>query len=312
VDDPEVNAALPQDMRISPRKLELFLRSLGRHYELCTVGDGLERLHGGPGRSLLALSMDDGYRDNARVLLPLLRRLGAPATVYLETRPLDERRLNWTHKFFWILERLGPDELVVEYARRCTEAPLTIRLHQIVAEGERVAYLLKRELKYQADPARRDGILDELFVLHGGDERALCDRLYMTWDDARRLHEGGVELGGHSVTHQVLATLPPAWQRAEIGGSRASLEQGLGAAPRSFAYPFGRPWDQNGDSEGLVREAGFASAVTTRGGTNSPQTDPMALRRIMIDENARLHLIAAEACGGFELLRRVGLDLSPQ
>jgi hypothetical protein len=36
----------------------------------------------------------------------------------------------------------------------------------------------------------------------------------------------------------------------------------------------------------------------------------MELRRIMIDEDARLHLIVAEACGGFELLRRAGLDLS--
>jgi hypothetical protein len=30
----------------------------------------------------------------------------------------------------------------------------------------------------------------------------------------------------------------------------------------------------------------------------------------MIDEDASLPLIVAEACGGFELLRRFGLDLS--
>jgi hypothetical protein len=30
----------------------------------------------------------------------------------------------------------------------------------------------------------------------------------------------------------------------------------------------------------------------------------------MIDEDAELHVIAAEACGGFDLLRRIGIDLS--
>ena len=31
---------------------------------------------------------------------------------------------------------------------------------------------------------------------------------------------------------------------------------------------------------------------------------------MMIDEDAQLHLLATEACGGFDLLRRFGLDLS--
>lgn len=311
VDDPEVNADLSPDMRISREKLAHVLAWLGRHHQICSVGDGLERLRAGSGRSLVALSMDDGYRDNARVLLPLLQELRVPATLYLETRPLDERRVNWTHKYFWLLERLGEQDLVVEYVRLSSQEALNIRLHQIAAEGERVPYLLKRALKYDADPAQRDVVLDRLFAEHGGDERALCDRLYLTWDQARTLAQQGLELGAHTVTHPVLATLDPARQEVEIAGSRGSLERGLGAPPRSFAYPFGRPWDQNEDSRRLVREAGFSSAVTTRGGTNLVRTDPMALRRVMIDERAQLHLIAAEACGGFELLRRLGLDLSP-
>lgn len=312
VDDPEVNADLAPDMRISPAKLERLLRFLGAHHGLCTVGDGFERLTRGERRSLVALSMDDGYRDNERVLLPLLRALGAPATVYLESRPLEERRVNWTHKFFWLLDRMGAQELVGALAPRVTREALAIRLHQIAAEGERVAYLLKRELKYEADPIECERVIDALFLEQGGDERELCDRLYLTWDDARRLRDGGFELGGHTVTHPVLATLGADRQLAEVEGSRRALERGLGEAPRSFAYPFGRPWDQNAASAEAVRRAGFATAVTTRGGTNLAGADPMALKRIMIDDAVRLHWVAAEACGGFELLRRLGLDLSPQ
>ncbi len=312
VDDPEVNGDLAPDMRISLAKLERLLRFLGAHHELCTVGEGVERLARGSGRSLVALSMDDGYRDNERQLLPLLRKLGAPATIYLESRPLDERRVNWTHKFFWLLDRLGADDLVAALAPRVTREALAIRLHQIAAEGERVAYLLKRELKYEADPDERDSLIDALFAESGGDERALCERLYLTWEGARRLRDAGCELGAHTVNHPVLATLGAERQFAEVEGSRLALERGLGQAPRSFAYPFGRPWDQNAASAEAVRRAGFASAVTTRGGTNLAGADPTALKRVMIDDAVRLHLVAAEACGGFELLRRFGLDLSPR
>ena len=59
-----------------------------------------------------------------------------------------------------------------------------------------------------------------------------------------------------------------------------------------------------------MRAAGFASATTTHAGTNGRGSDPYELKRIMIDEDAELHLIAAEACGGFDLLRKIGIDLS--
>jgi len=77
-----------------------------------------------------------------------------------------------------------------------------------------------------------------------------------------------------------------------------------------FAYPFGRRWDFDEASVAAVRAAGFDWAVTTHAGTNDADTDPWRLRRLMIDADVKPHLLVAEACGGFDLLRRAGLDLS--
>ena len=55
---------------------------------------------------------------------------------------------------------------------------------------------------------------------------------------------------------------------------------------------------------------GFTVAVNTHAGTNDGGSDPYQLRRLPIDDSSELHLLVAEACGGFDLLRRVGLDLS--
>lgn len=304
------NASLAKDMRIDAAKLERILRSLGKRYELTTVSEGWKSLNAEGRHSLVALTMDDGYKDNRTHLLPLLQKVGAPATVYLESAPLEDRSLNWSHLFFWLLDRLGPARFVERFTAEGRDARTNALLQALAKEGRATSYHLKRVIKYEAPAAERTRAIRALFAAEGGDERALCDALYMTWDDARALRDAGVELGGHTVHHEILARLDEHGQREEVVGSRAALVRRAGDLPASFAYPFGRRWDFDARSKDAVRVAGFTCATTTHAGVNTRDRDPFELARLMIDEDARLHVIATEACGGFELLRRIGLDLS--
>lgn len=307
----ETNASLPDDMRISAAKLGRILDCLRRHHDFATVTEGWRRLREGRrGRSLVALTMDDGYRDNLEVLLPLLLERGVPATVYLESEPLDHRRLNWIHHFFFCLHRLGPEGLVERLRGKSEDERLRARLAEVLAAGGDLRYSLKKVLKYVADQADVERALRALMSELGGDEHALAETLYLSWDQARELREGGVELGGHTVHHWVLSSLDERTQLAEIAAGRDSLRKGLGAEASSFAYPFGRPWDWNEGSVAAVRQAGFVTATTTGAGTNTASSDPLRLERLMIDEGTSLPLLVAEACGGFALLRRLGVDLS--
>ncbi|MCP3920047.1 MAG: polysaccharide deacetylase family protein [bacterium] len=313
VADEAANGGLPADMKISAARLERIAATLGQRHGWVTVGEGVEHLDSGSGpRSMVALSMDDGYKDNRTVLLPLLERSGARATVFLESRPLEERRVNWSHKYFWLLANgKSADEVGRDYLLRCEDAQTRERLRRVLEEGGDLAYTVKRVFKYEAARADRDARIDELFREHGGDEAALCERIYMDWDDVRALAAGGVELGGHTVHHEVLATLDAEAATEEVARGRDVLVRELGeGAGRTFAYPFGRRWDFDDAAAGAVRESGFAGAVTTHAGTCVAGSDRMRLARWMIDEQTPLHLITAEACGGFALLRRIGLDLS--
>ncbi|HUR29470.1 MAG TPA: polysaccharide deacetylase family protein [Planctomycetota bacterium] len=303
---------LPADMQISAAKLERILGWFKGRYALTTVGAGWSTLRAGHAKkSLVALSMDDGYKDNAQVMLPLLRRVGAPATVYLESRPLDERRVNWSHKYFWLCARTDFTALVQRYGELTRDPPTQRALEKVLAEkrGD-VRYHVKRVLKYDADPADRERVIDALFVERGGDERALCDTLYMDWDEARELAAAGVELGGHTVNHVILSRCDRATARTEIAEGGRSVRTALGQPTPSFAYPWGRRWDFTAETSALVVEAGFESAVTMHAGVNLPGSDPTRLKRLALADDARLHLLATEACGGFELLRKLGLDLS--
>lgn len=293
------NEVLGPHMRIGGPELERILSWFAARYEVLELGRALERLEQPGKKSLVALTMDDGYRDNRTQLLPLLQRLRLSATVYLESAPLEERRLNWTHKFSWTVERTG----TVRYAqlfRERTGLPLA---------GELSAYQLKRVLKYEAPVGERTRIVDALFREQGGDERALCEQLYLDWPQVRELDRGGIEIGAHTHSHEILSRLEPDEARREIESSKQHLERGLGHPLKSFAYPFGRRWDYHAAAKHGARESGFASATTTHAGTNRAGADRYELRRVMIGEDTRLYLLAAEACGGFDLLRRFGIEL---
>lgn len=303
---------LPPDMKIDAGKLETLLAWFARRYAVVTVGAGVEELaRSRRGKSLVALSMDDGYRDNCTVMLPVLQKLGLGATVFLETAPLDSRKVNWSHKFFWILTKLEPFEFVHRYGELCADKHAFHQANQFVTEGrEDPVYHFKRILKYETDPADRDRVIDLVFAEQGGDERALCESLYVDWDQARAMQQAGVELGGHTVHHQILSRLAPEAAEREIREGAAAMTKALGRAPVTFAYPWGRRWDFTPENAAATARAGFRTAVTMHAGTNSPRTEPTALHRLAIDGEARLHLLATEACGGFELLRRAGLNLS--
>jgi peptidoglycan/xylan/chitin deacetylase (PgdA/CDA1 family) len=112
------------------------------------------------------------------------------------------------------------------------------------------------------------------------------------------------------VHHQILSRLAPEAAEREIRGGAEAMGKALGRAPVTFAYPWGRRWDFTPENAAATARAGFRTAVTMHAGTNLPGTEPTAYHRLAIDGDARLHLLATEACGGFELLRRVGLNLS--
>ncbi len=102
---------------------------------------------------------------------------------------------------------------------------------------------------------------------------------YLTWHQLIILHDAGMEIGAHSMTHSNLAKLTAGQQRHEIDESIRELEEKIGEPIRSFAYPSGR---YSRVTVGLVQKAGIAFAVTTKSGTATSKDDPWRLPRVRV------------------------------
>jgi peptidoglycan/xylan/chitin deacetylase (PgdA/CDA1 family) len=128
---------------------------------------------------------------------------------------------------------------------------------------------------------------------------------YLTSADLAAIYADGNEIGGHTVTHRDLTTLPQEEQREEIcGGRQALLTRGY--PQLSFAYPFGH---HDSISERLAQECGYLSARGSGGLTEYPAESVPPLNRWAIRtrnsvrpgdtvEELEASVRAAEATGG--------------
>ncbi len=171
-------------------------------------------------------------------------------------------------------------------------APL--RVSEFVdAVGRRDEALLARAVVITFDDGFRDFATAALPALQA---RRLPATLYVTtgvlgaepmlgWSQLAELRAAGIEIGGHSQTHPHLDTLAPSAAREEIAGSKALLEQSLGAPIRSFAYPHGY---SSRRVRRIVAEAGYESACSVKHTLSSTQDDRFALSRLMVRSSTPL------------------------
>lgn len=92
----------------------------------------------------------------------------------------------------------------------------------------------------------------------------------------------GVELGGHSHSHAELDTLAGERVRDEVERCKGLLEDHVGEAIRTFAYPHGY---SSRSVRAIVREAGYESACAVMDRFSSPGDDRFRLPRLLIRSN---------------------------
>jgi peptidoglycan/xylan/chitin deacetylase (PgdA/CDA1 family) len=244
----------------------------------------------------VALTIDDGYANNLLAAKPLLERAGVPATVFIATGMLGGSEFWWDEIARIVLgtsggsplrlrfpdgerewpveESLDADAMRVHRAWRASrDAPTTMRQRAFLE-----LYRLMRALT----PNERATVLAELGAWSGAPSVAAPLRSLTEAELAELARGALVEIGAHTVSHPVLATLPFDAQRKEMVESRARLFDLLDRSVTSLAYPFGGRKEYSADSVAIARELGFDLACANVHGALRPTADRLELPRVMI------------------------------
>jgi peptidoglycan/xylan/chitin deacetylase (PgdA/CDA1 family) len=101
----------------------------------------------------------------------------------------------------------------------------------------------------------------------------------LSWAALRDLADDGCEIGAHTQAHPPLDCITRPAAEREIVGSKLDLEDGLGRAVPSFAYPHGH---HDRHVRRMVIDAGFESACAVKNAMSHTGDDRFALARITV------------------------------
>jgi peptidoglycan/xylan/chitin deacetylase (PgdA/CDA1 family) len=289
----------PYLLCVSPQNFAEHLEVLRTSWRPLRVPQLVRALRAGnlPDRAVV-LTFDDGYADNLYNAKPLLERYDIPATTLIATGYIGCQREFWWDEIEGLFLQPGtlPERLCLNVNGHSYKWALGEAAHYTEADCQRhrvwhvgqnetpsVRHQIHRTLYRLLHPfpeANRRKTLDELLAWAGRESLRRPTHRTLLHDEVVQMALGGlVEVGAHTVTHPVLATLPVIAQRDEIRRSKASLEEILGHSVTSFSYPHG---SYTPETIALVRGAGFSQACSSIADVVSQGTDGFQLPRRVV------------------------------
>ena len=279
---------------------------LANHYRCISLSDAVERLANGwplPPYAV-AVTFDDGYRNNLRYAYPILREHAIPCTIFLATGNIGPKaeRL-WTDKVSLLITHTTHQSLSFDHEGTVTN--LLLRSHEERAQACR--HVLTA-MKAASSGTRETMIaaLENRLGSTNGVSRSSRERYdFLSWDEVGGADSELVEWGAHTVHHQILTTLDDEQLMTEIEQSKRKIETRLHRPCLLFSYPNGSPTDFGEREKQALKKSGFACAVTQVAGMNGPRSDLYKLRRINIGRGHRGALFIAQVSGLWSMMKRI-------
>lgn len=269
----------PYALSVAPGTFAAHVAALSRDADIVPLAEIGTR---GP-RPRVALTFDDGYRDNLEIAAPILAAAGAPATFFVTTAVLDRPEAFWWDRLASVLARPARGAGMVAITRPDLRLTVDVRTEEgraraLVAFGLRLRTLA---------PAEQKDAVDEIAEQVGHRPDDGCEALDAA--GLRALAGRGFEVAVHTRRHRFLPAAADDEAVDEIAGCVGDLAAVLGRAPAALAYPHG---GVDPRVVGIARANGIDRAVTTASGAIRRGTDPLTLPRLVVEGWGEVELIA--------------------
>lgn len=285
----------PWELSVKPDYFKEHLQVLSRFDEVLTLRNLSEKVINQRSRKkAIALTFDDGYRDNLYVAKKWLETFKIPATFFIASGYTGIKREFWWDELERLL--LAPGRL-----------PQKFQLNEMQLEWElgTDAVMTNEEYKkYQSwttdnnPPTKRHGlylavwqvlreyshekqlkVMDQISEWSGnGDEKR--ENYPMTKEELTKLSRSEfIEIGAHTYYHPSLPAIPQAAQMNEIFEGKKALEAWLNKQIKTFSYPYG---NYSMKTINLVKDAGFDFAYTSQPGMAGKKQTRFTLPRFQV------------------------------
>jgi peptidoglycan/xylan/chitin deacetylase (PgdA/CDA1 family) len=256
---------------------ERHMELIARRFNAVTMDDVALFLKGAeslPQRAV-AITFDDGYKDNVRFATPILNRFGIPGTFYVLVDSVDRSKAPW----YCLLRHAFVTARTPNW-----RDPATGVVHDLAdSQAREVAFLNAAGIGAKSSASEREELIQNAMRSLDPEPFPNESDLMMSWDDARTLVKSGHIVGSHTMTHPNVAQVSADDARSELSDSKLKLEKELGEPVKHFSYPhpaLNPQWNET--TLKITEELGYATAVTTTGGAVRADARPLAIPRTYI------------------------------
>lgn len=289
----------PQLLSVSPENFAHQMKLVAKHFAAVRLSDLSSGKVFYPNASpRVVITFDDGYADNLINAMPILVDLKIPATFFITAGMIDS-----THEFWWDeLENIFLSNLPLPNILRIDISGKThvwsglqrwdvndnsswnvLGVTERLPTSRQKAYLELSSLIHPLPYSAREYVMESLFDWASRLRVARLTHKTLTSEEVFRLNQSELmEVGGHSINHELFYELPEYRQKQEISGSKAILEKLLKCEITSFAYPFGGKSHYSTWAPLLVKEAGFMRACSNFPELFSDKCDPYQIPRFLV------------------------------
>lgn len=282
------------DVMVSPSIFAKHLKYLKNHYKVISLQDLVEFLKRGKilPRSVV-ITFDDGFADTYVFAYPYLKQFIIPATIFLVTDSVDNKKPIWIQELCYFINTFGVDKVIEIIGTYCRNSKIN---HLVIDISNNNLYQqVEKYFKYSIDKDHREKILSKLYkefnISHK--ENFSENQVFLNWNQIKEMCKGGICFGNHGESHTPFSSLSPVEQEKEIFNSKNEINQNLEQEFLPFSYPFGQTKDFTSTTKKYIKNAKHDCILTAMPIINEAKTSYYELGRIVID-NLPIHRFALE------------------
>ena len=218
-----------------------------QEYGFLSKEEFIDSLKTGITKKGVVLTFDDGLHCHYNYVFKELKKRNLWGIFYVSAQPYTQHTLINVHKIHLLLGKNKPEKLI-NYLKEIIDDSLfdTTKLNEFqkvtyaTQSNDEHTLLFKRILNYYIDIKFRSKIIDQLCHKFLPNEQDLVKRYYLSKSQILEMHNEGMIIGSHTVSHPVMSILSDQEQEFEITKSFDFLKSIIKNFDfKTFCYPYG-------------------------------------------------------------------------
>lgn len=269
----------PWDLAVSADNFEEQLIALKESYDVISLEELMDAKKKKKIKERsIAITFDDGYKDNFTTAFPILVKHQLPATFFISSAYIENQNEFWWDKLIRLF--FHDANLPRKLELRCINKCWDIGFDNPDGNARHEFFMNVWGTLVQAHPVLRERALTEIEEWSNPNTEAGVEHLPMTREELIDMAKHPlISIEAHTDNHAALGYLDRDNQRKEIHDGKIWLEKLLNKPVTGFSYPNG---SYNADTVALMAEIGFKYACTTEEFRNSSYLSDYRLPRFQV------------------------------